>query len=167
MRWSDFVIWWVRGSLLWIDFSWVSASAAAVVRRVWVWVDFVGLGDSGLVSVANFGVWFWWMWYDFGGFCGLTSAGWSNFVIWWVCYIYCELILWFCGWWMWLAVFRTVGLKKRETQREREEELKMNKKIMKKEYLNEMVKKNRKFNVRCIVKWRVKCYKIDFLDVKC
>ena len=68
---------------------------------------------------------------------------------------------------MWLAVFRTVGLKKRETQREREEELKMNKKIMKKEYLNEVVKKNRKFNVRCIVKWRVKCYKIDFVDVKC
>ena len=42
---------------------------------------------------------------------------------------------------MWLAVFRKVGLKKRETQREREEELKMNKKIMKKEYLNEVVKK--------------------------
>ena len=53
---------------------------------------------------------------------------------------------------MWLAVFRTVGLKKRETQREREEELKMNKKIMKKEYLNEVVKQNRNFNVRCIVK---------------
>ena len=49
-------------------------------------------------------------------------------------------------------MFRTVGLKKRETQREREEELKMNKKIMKKEYLNEVVKQNRNFNVRCIVK---------------
>ena len=36
-------------------------------------------------------------------------------------------------------MFRTVGLKKRETQREREEELKMNKKIIKKEYLNELV----------------------------
>ena len=49
-------------------------------------------------------------------------------------------------------MFRTIGLKKRETQREREEELKMNKKIMKKEYLNEVVKQNRNFNVRCIVK---------------
>ena len=49
-------------------------------------------------------------------------------------------------------MLRTVGLRKRETQREREEELKMNKKIMKKEYLNEVVKQNRNFNVRCIVK---------------
>ena len=49
-------------------------------------------------------------------------------------------------------MFRTVGLKKRETQREREEELEMNKKIMKKEYLNEVVKQNRNFNVRCIIK---------------
>ena len=36
------------------------------------------------------------------------------------------------------------------------------KKIINKEYLNEVVKKNRNFDIRCIVKWRVKCYKIGF-----
>ena len=42
----------------------------------------------------------------------------------------------------------------------------MNKKI-KKEYLNEVVKKNRSFDVGYIVKWCVKCYKVGFLDAKC
>ena len=31
-------------------------SMATVVRRVWVWVDFVGLGNGGLASVADFGI---------------------------------------------------------------------------------------------------------------
>ena len=28
-------------------------------------------------------------------------------------------------------------------------------------------KKNRSFDVSCIVKWCVKCYKVGFLDTKC
>ena len=30
-----------------------------------------------------------------------------------------------------------------------------------------MIKKNRSFDVRYIVKWCVKCYKVGFLDTKC
>ena len=41
-------------------------------------------------------------------------------------------------------------------------------KIIKKQYLNEVVKKkNRSFYIGCIVKWCVKCYKIGFWDAKC
>ena len=36
-----------------------------------------------------------------------------------------------------------------------------------KKKLNEVVKKNRSFDVKCIVKWRVKCYKMAFLVAKC
>ena len=37
---------------------------------------------------------------------------------------------------------------------------------MNKKYLNKMVKKKRSFDVGCIVKWCVKCYKVGFLDGK-
>ena len=69
--------WWVHGSLLWIDFSWVWASVAAVVRRVWVWATVV-----------------WPVWlilgFDFGG-CDLILVG---FVVW---LRRANLILWFGG----------------------------------------------------------------------
>ena len=35
-------------------------------------------------------------------------------------------------------------------------------KIIKKHYLNEMVKKKKSFDIGCIVKWCVICYKIGF-----
>ena len=38
---------------------------------------------------------------------------------------------------------------------------------MKKEYLNEVLKKNRNFDAKNIVKWFVICYKVDFWDGKC
>ena len=44
----------------------------------------------------------------------------------------------------------------------------MNKKIIKKKYLNEVLKKkSRSFDVRDVVKWCVICYKVGFWDAKC
>ena len=40
-------------------------------------------------------------------------------------------------------------------------------KIIKKHYLNEIVKKNINFDIGCIVEWCVICYKIGFWDAKC
>ena len=50
--------------------------------------------------------------------------------------------------------------------REREEEKKWIKNI-KERIFKWNGKKNRSFDVRDIVKWYVKCYKIRFLDAKC
>ena len=44
----------------------------------------------------------------------------------------------------------------------------MNKKIIKKKYLNEVLKKkSRSCDVRDIVNWCVICYKVGFWDAKC
>ena len=54
-------------------------------------------------------------------------------------------------------------------ERERQErgEIKNYWKIIKKHYLNEMVKKNRSFDIGCMVKWCVICYKYRFWKGKC
>ena len=75
--WSNFLIWWVRGSPLRIDFSRVSTSVAVAVWRVWVWATVV-----------------WQVWlilgFDFGG-CDMILLG---FVVW---FRRGDLILWFGG----------------------------------------------------------------------
>ena len=57
-------------------------------------------------------------------------------------------------------IFGSVPEQRRE--RQEREEIKNYLKIIKKYYLNEMVKKNISFNIYDIVKWYVICYKIGF-----
>ena len=63
---------------------------------------------------------------------------------------------------------RSVRLRKRERerQREREEEKKWIKNN-KEKIFKWSGKKNISFDAGCIIKWRVKCYKIGFLDAIC
>ena len=63
---------------------------------------------------------------------------------------------------------RSIGLRKRERDRGRERERK-NKKLIKnnKEIIFKWSgKKIRSFDIGCIIKWYVKCYKVGFLNVK-
>ena len=66
-----------------------------------------------------------------------------------------------------LQCLRLLGWE-REKEKGRERERGRIKNNDKKGYLNEMVKKKkRSFDVECIVKWCVKCYKVTFLVAKC
>ena len=64
---------------------------------LWWWVYVVGGGDGRFLLFVAWVVGLWWLWYGY-------------WVLWWL------LVLW-C-----LAMLRTVGLRKRERQSEREEE---------------------------------------------
>ena len=63
------------------------------------------------------------------------------------------VVVWVGGWIWWPTVLRIIGLRKKETEERG--------KIIKKQYLNEMVKKIEVL-ICCIVKWFVICYKIGF-----
>ena len=63
------------------------------------------------------------------------------------------VVVWVGGWMWWPTVLRIIGLRKKETEERG--------KIIKKQYLNEMVKKIEVL-ICCIVKWCVICYKIGF-----
>ena len=65
----------------------------------------------------------------------------------------CGMGGWVGGWMWWPTVLRIIGLRKKETEERG--------KIIKKQYLNEMVKKIEVLTC-CIVKWCVICYKIGF-----
>ena len=54
-----------------------------------------------------------------------------------------------------------------ERESEKERKNKKEKKMIKKEYLNEVLKKNRIFYGRDVIKWCTICYKIGFWDGKC
>ena len=66
------------------------------------------------------------------------------------------------GWIWWLAALGCERETQRRESQKKRGKIKKKKKMIKKEYLNEVLKKNRIFYGRDVVKWCTICYKIGF-----
>ena len=126
------------------------------------------------------GLWFgfgWWvcdlvldgygLWWTGGGGFADSSDGGGFFLLWFFfLFLLVVVVVWVVGFWWVVGSVVPMVLWERERQR-RERKIKNYWKIIKKHYLNEIEKKNRSFDIGCIVKWCVICYKNRFWEGKC